>query len=331
MLVRNKTPFVAAWTVLLDKTGAEQLIPCVRGTWSLSEDGQLTLIEKDPPPLLVTAEYAGEPGLSSIIHEADVGPFKPATDCALVGSAVAPRGRRATRVEVSFRVGPVSRQAVVTGECERQFRFLRWSHSSPKPFRRVPLLWELAAGGADTSPEDEKNHSRDENNPYGRGFRARGSRLPGSGALLPQITGAPEPAGFGLTGNEFRHRRPYAGTYDQAWQDHRAPLLPDDFDERFHCAAAPGLTTRRPLKGGESVEVLGCTPDGRLAFTLPVLQPTVIADLGDGDEPIAMFLQTVTVNVDLMQLRMLWRGTLKIHGRLPRFQRLNVKLAGPSG
>jgi hypothetical protein len=334
--LRNKTPLVAGWTVVMDKAAAEHLVLCVRGTWSLDEKGRLALV-KDPPPLLPMHVHVGEPGLSSIRYEADIGPVKPATDCALVGSAVAPKGGKAGRVTVAFRVGPVARRAVVTGERKRLFWFLRWWDSPVKPFTRVPLTWELAAGGTDTTPANEKRHSRNERNPYGRGFRARGSKLPVAGALLPQIITpggcmpfgrAKEPAGFGLTGNEFLHRRPYAGTYDEAWVDEQCPLLPEDFDTRFHCCAAPGLSTEEPLVGGEPVEVSGCTRNGRLAFQLPQVRLDVSADLGDGTERIPMAMQTVTVDTDEMQLRVLWRGELNVHGRLPRLKRMDVAAKG---
>ena len=336
MELRNKTPLVAGWTTYLDKDAAEQLVLCVRGTWNVRESGRLSLMNLGPP-FLMTHDHVGEPGLSSIRYEADLGLVKPATDCALVGSAVAPKGGKASRVNVSFRVGKVARRAIVIGERKRLFWFLRWWNSPSKPFRRVPLQWELAMGGTDTTPNDEKRHSRNERNPYGCGFRARGSKLPNAGAFLPQILTpggclpfgrSKEPAGFGLTGNEFLHRRPYIGTYDDAWRKNRCPLLPEDFDDRYHCCGAPGLTTEKPLVGGEVVEVLGCTPSGTLSFKLPRFTPEVSADLGAGLEPIPMTLQTVTVDSDEMQLRMLWRGALDVHGRLPLLKLMVVKAEG---
>jgi hypothetical protein len=336
MEIRNKTKLVAGWTTFLDKRAAEELVVCVRGTWNVSENGKLSLVA-EPPPFLPMHEHVGEPGLSSIRNEADLGPVKPATDCALVGSAVAPKGGKTRRVAVAFRVGPVAKRAIVTGERKRLFWFLRWWNSPAKSFQRVPLQWEFAAGGTDATPKNEKSHSRNERNPYGRGFRARGSKLPGAGALLPQIVTpggclpfgrSREPAGFGLTGNEFLHRRKYMGTYDDAWREERCPLLPDDFDERFHCNGAPGLTTEKPLVGGEAVEVSGCTKGGRLAFKLPRVRPEVSAELGEGSEPVPMSLQTVAFDSDTMQLRLLWRGRLDVHGRLPRLRRMDVTAPG---
>lgn len=338
MEIRNRTPLVAAWTVTLGKDAAESACVAVRGTWDIAENGRLTLVA-EPPPFAPVDECVGEPGLSSIRYEADTGPMKPATDCALVGSAVAPNaaGGRARQLSVVFRVGPLARRAQVTGERKRLFWFLRWWNSPAAPFARVPLRWELASGGTDTSPKSEKQHAMDPRNPYGRGFRARGSALPQAGALLPQIVapggcrpfgGRPEPVGFGLTGPQWAHRRPYAGTYEEAWRENRCPLLPEDFDERFHLAAAPGLSTTKHLVGGEPVEVRGCTKGGTLTFKLPRVTPAVTLTLGGAPEPVEMKIVTVTVDTDAMQLRVLWRGALRVHGRLPKLSRIDVTAEG---
>ncbi len=331
MLIRNRTPFVAGYVVVLDPQAAEHLVAAVRGVWSISERGELELTP-EPPPLQPADEHVGKPGFSSIRYEADVGPMKPATDCALVGCAVAPRGG-ARRVEVSFRVGKLIQKARAIGERKWLFRLLAWwFHTAPKPFQKVPLEWELAAGGTDVSAKEEKHHSLDLRNPLGRGFRARHSRLKRAGALLPQLEsasgGRAAPAGFGFIGPNWLPRRSFAGTYDEAWQQDRCPLLPLDFDPRFHNNAAPGLTAASYLEGGEPVEVLGCTPGGKLAFPLPAVRLAVSATLGGAPEPIEMKLVSVTVDTEAMRLRLLWRGDLHIHGRFPRFTALDVDRAG---
>lgn len=338
MLIRNQTPFVAGYLVMLDIEGAEHLIPAVRGTWSISERGELEVVA-EPPPIQPADEHVGEPGLSSIRYEADLGPMKPATDVALVGSAVAPR-TGASQLDVSFRAGSLAKKARVVGERKHVFGLLAWwFHTPPKRFRKVPLQWELAAGGTDATPKREQHHSIDLRNPLGRGFRARGSKQKRIGAPLPQIEtpagcrpfgGKPEPAGFGFIGPNWLPRRKYAGTYDDAWQKNRCPLLPEDFDPRFHNNAAPGLTAKTYLQGNEPIEVIGCTRAGKLAFRLPVVQLEVTATLDQGPEPIDMKLVSVTVDTDAMQLRMLWRGDLHIHKRFPRFSALDVKQIGGS-
>lgn len=331
MEIRNRTKHVAGFSVQLDRNGGEHMVVCVRGTWSLDDRGRLALMD-EPPPFLPADECAGEPGLSSVRWEADLGPMKPGTDCALGGYAVAPKGR-ARAVHVSFLCGTVAKKARVIGARKRLFWLLRWWNTPAAPFQRVPLQWELALGGSDFTPKNEKRHSLDLANPLGRGFRARGSKKKRIGEPLPQILApagclgllpAREPGGFGLTGNHWKHRRKYAGTYDDAWKENRAPLLPEDFDERFHLAAAPGLSTGTHLEGGEPVEIAGCTKGGRLAFRLPRVALDVEATLGGAPESIEMKLVTVQVDTASMQLRLTWRGDLYVHGRFPKLTRVDV-------
>lgn len=60
------------------------------------------------------------------------------------------------------------------------------------------------------------------------------------------------------------------GTYDAAWLEERAPLLPLDHDDRTNLCATPGLTATPPLAGGEPVALTHLTPGGgAVAFRLP--------------------------------------------------------------
>jgi hypothetical protein len=324
--LRNRSPYLAGYVVLFDKEGAEQLCVTIRGTWDIGPRGTLERAAK-PPPFSPLDTHYGEPGKSSVKHEGDAGYPKLATDVALIGSAVAHRSGT-TKMEVGIRVGPCVARALVVGP-----RVLSGGRpTSPRPFDVVPLKWELAAGGNDETPTDQKDHGHEARNPLGLGFRAQRSRLPVDGTLLPQIVVAEgndvDPVGFGYIGEGWLPRRQYAGTYDEVWQKTRMPILPLDFDERFHNRAAPGLVAPGHLRGGEPVEVVGCTPEGRLSFALPAELPVAVARIGEATQPVAVTLATVAVDCEAMQLRMSWRGSLRIHGKLPLFKRLAVTLPG---
>ena len=335
MEIRNRTRLPAALHVVLDKRAAEHLVVCVKGTWTLSENGSPVLAEEQEP-LHPADVHEGEPGKSSVRYEADLGAMKPATDCALVGTALPPK-RGARSMNVSFRVGGVSQRARVTGERKRVFplAFFGWWTSAPAPLGPLPLVWEHAVGGTDFTPDNEKRHSLDLRNPLGRGFRARGSKLKQAGERLPQIlhpSRAKEPVGFRFTGAHWAHRRPFAGTYDAAWQKERCPLLPLDFDDRFFNSAAPGLTAGGHLAGGEKVEVEGCTRGGRLAFRLPTVswraEAALGAATGAAPEPVEMSLMTVTVDTNAMRLFLTWRGALRVHGRLLKLEFVRLEAEG---
>jgi hypothetical protein len=224
-------------------------------------------------------------------------------------------------------VGSLKQQAKVVGEKRWAFSLLGWwVAGGAKPFDRVPLRWELAPGGADFTPKDENQHSFDWKNPVGRGYRSKGSKLPKRGTPLPQLLnpGKKEPVGFGFIGGHWAPRKRYAGTYDKAWQEERCPLLPLDFDERFFNSAAPGLTAKSYLEGGETVEVRGCTRSGKLAFKLPAVSLRAEAAVGGPLEPMDMRLVSVTVDTDEMKLFLTWRGALRIHSRLPKLEFVNL-------
>ena len=64
------------------------------------------------------------------------------------------------------------------------------------------------------------------------------------------------PAGFGPIARHWEPRVRWAGTYDKRWQRTRKPLLPDDFDDRFHQCAPEDQQVDGGLIGGELVELL---------------------------------------------------------------------------
>jgi hypothetical protein len=330
MKIENHTPFQIAWLVLLDKQGAERLIVALKATYSISEDGKLSVAKKQGA-IRGADEFHGEPGASSIRYEGELGPPKVTTDVALVGSAVA-RSPGTRTMDVSFRVGPLQKKLLVTGERRWTKTLGLLSRSSPEPFERVPLIYENAFGGKDTSANDPKHHDQEPRNPVGRGFVSKRSKMELSDALLPNIEDpeesfrrpgqCPAPQGFGFIGRDWQPRVAYVGTYDQQWMDERLPLLPLDFDERYHNAAHPDLTAKGFLQGNEPVEVIGCTATGRLAFNLPGVNPMVEAVHPKGREPVALKLNTVLVDTDAMNLSLLWKGDINVHRRLLQFTAL---------
>jgi hypothetical protein len=61
----------------------------------------------------------------------------------------------------------------------------------------------------------------------------------------------------------------FAGTYDDVWMDSRMPLLPADFDDRFHVCVPPDQWSEAPLRSDEPIELLGATPEGAHRIQLP--------------------------------------------------------------
>jgi len=333
MDIINTSSLVAAPFTLLDGRGAETLLIIVKGTWSIGPDGTLTVAQEQ---VLISSEpvYYGTPGASSLIHDSDIVLQKPGTDCVLIGHAWAPQGG-VPHVDVTFAVGPLKKQARVFGE-------RRWSMPGSgtasitrvAPLEKIPLTWELAFGGSDTTPQDPADHQFCLENPVGRGIMARTSQINIDGQLLPNIEDPgdliqqpgqrPRPAGFGMIAPYWQPRAGYAGIYDEEWRRTVNPLPPADLDPRFYSTAAPGLCTPQHLTGSEPVCVEGATRQGTLRFHLPDLTPRAMVRFRRSDDRIALKLDTVIVEPDVARLILVWRGTLNVHGRSQNILQVRV-------
>lgn len=334
LLLQNHSRFAAAVFTAIDKEAQEHLVLVLKATYEISPEGALALAEEQEPPL-PAEEFYGEPGESSVRREAELTPPKPATDVVLLGSAVAPRpGTR--QMDVSVRVGPVSKTVRVFGPRRWDRGIGGPSASEPEVFDRIPLLYENAYGGKDLSPEDPKNHAQEPFNPVGRGFRAKGSHAEWAGAPLPNLESPAKlckspgdrvpPQGFGFVARDWQPRLGYAGTYDDAWLSERMPLLPLDFEDRYHNCASEALTVAGRLRGGEGAEVRGCTPSGVLRFSLPA--PRVAADLSlvRQVEPLALELDTVLIDTDAGLLRLLWKAGAPVHRRMAQVRTIQCRV-----
>jgi len=73
-----------------------------------------------------------------------------------------------------------------------------------------------------------------------------------------------------------------AGTYDQRWEEQRAPYLPDDFDERFY-QSAPEDQQIPYLQGRERVVLVNLSPQELVMFTLPIIEVPMAVICSNGD------------------------------------------------
>jgi hypothetical protein len=137
--------------------------------------------------------------------------------------------------------------------------------------------------------------------------------------LIASVRTRPAPAGFGAIGRHWEPRRRFVGTYDAAWLEQRAPLLPLDHDDRANLCASPGLTASPPLAGGEDVALLNLTPGGgTLSFRLPRMQVSVTLH-AKGREPETLRPYPDTVLIDTIRVpetsdvvvEMVWRAVFR--------------------
>src|SRR5579883_3338753 len=106
--VNNSTPFAAHQAWARDRGGAEIWQVAVRGTFVIHSDGSTTIAEEQDPVVLAP-KYSGDPTATSLLYDSDFQLTKPTTDVLLNGHAYAPGGKPAARVDVTMRVGDVSK------------------------------------------------------------------------------------------------------------------------------------------------------------------------------------------------------------------------------
>jgi hypothetical protein len=325
----NQTPFQASTILALDRDAAETLAVVVKAPYDVGR-GRPQPSEK-PDPIVGADEYTGEPGRSGVRWASDRPLRKAATDVVLVGHAWADRPD-CRQVYVGLRVGPITKVVRVFGD-RAWITAGGTSATRPARFEKVPLVWERAFGGVDATAGESVAE-----NPVGVGFRGKRSKLEFDGQRLPNLEDprnplkSPDdrvaPAGFGFVAPNWQPRLRYAGTYDDGWLATRAPLLPQDYDERFQQVAPADQVLPGYLRGGEPVEVQNATPSGRLSFALPALRLVSEVQISGDVAPLGMVIDTVVIDGDRERVLLTWRGSMRIHGRVYDVERVAVALEG---
>jgi hypothetical protein len=277
MRLENPTAFDAKVTTAFSKTGREIVVLAVKGTFDIPTRGEDEVgLSKVQMPLLLADVSGNDPAMDALVAENDFAPFKPRCDVLCDGPAISFEERPVTTLNVEIRVGGWGKAFAVYGSRI----WLRGGSgdriSDPRPFVEQAITYDLAWGGVDPDPNDPTRAATCEENPAGIGYYPNRSGLEGAplpitaelGQVVTDRIGPHRPMAFGPVGRNWLPRRRFAGTYDGAWLDHQAPFLPADFDDRFHQAAPPDQQIPFP-QGGEPVELVSLTPEGRLRFRLP--------------------------------------------------------------
>lgn len=318
----NNTSFAAERAFVRDKNGAEVWLVAVKGTYEIKPDGATALAEKQVE-VCMAPEYLGELGKSSLKCESDLVHTKPNTDIILHGHAYAPNGRPTTSVEVTMKVGKLSKTLRVFGDRYWQNALIGLTITDPRPFVKMPIVYERAFGGVDQKSDDPKKHGWERRNPIGTGFAVASEHLVGQ--MLPNVEypnelisswkQRPRPAGFGPIARDWSPRVEWAGTYDEKWEKERLPLVPIDFDERYYQCALEDQQMPGYLKGGEPVELYNLSPGGLLRFTLPRVWLTFNTSLGGEIVEDRAKLHTVILEPDFPRVILVWHTSLPCHNK----------------
>lgn len=331
MQLINETPYPAHLVVMPDPEGAETLTAVLKATWSIGA----AAAAEEQVPIVFADEYWGDPGESSPRLESDLAPFKPATDVVLVGHAHAP-GQTTRQMDVTLQVGKVTQRVRVFGD--RHWWLLLWfwpMRSRPKPFDKMPLIYERAFGGFQPARAKGKVEGFDARNPIGKGYLKKGRphRLPLPNLENPKklVKGPkdkPAPVGFGYIARHWSPRRELLGTYDEAWMKERMPVLPEDFDPAGWNGAHPALQFDPYLRGDEKVRVSGASRGKPLEFRLPGIEPVMSAHWLGQWQDLEPALDTVVIEPDENRVCLTWRARLSIHNRIRKLTAVRMSVAG---
>src|SRR6266496_6261494 len=160
--VVNNTPFIAQLLVFPNEQGVDSAYAIIKATWTLLP---APAVAKEQLPLILSDQFWGEPGLSSLKYASEATLIKPTTDVFLLGNAYPPDGEPASQVDVSVRMGSFSKTVRVFGDREWKKGLLSASPTNPQPFERMPLVYERAFGGTEKTGKEEPQTESEPRNP----------------------------------------------------------------------------------------------------------------------------------------------------------------------
>jgi hypothetical protein len=317
----NSTGMLAGYTMGMKPDGREMLVVAIKGTFAIPKPGEKPQLAEEQIPLIMADTFTGKPGYSAPLYEVDYAPIRHRCDVLLNGSAYAPQGRPAQRVQVGLKLGAFVKTFNVVGE--RHWKAgITIAPSQPTEFTVMPISYDNAFGGLDNFHDDKNKHSAYMCNPVGKGYHqlldsylVDGAPMPNTEEINRPIQTPNDdykPMAFGSVGRGWSQRLPYGGTYDQDWIDNTFPFLPADFNEAYYQAAPEDQQIPYP-KGGEEVVLVNLSPEGRIAFNLPTIDVPVVffRKKGDRHETQAV-LDTVVLEPDKGTFCLTWRASLPL-------------------
>lgn len=320
--LNNTSPFAAERAWVRDVDGAEVWLVAIRGSFTCAGDGRLTLAEEQTDVQRLPL-FRDDNEASSLVLDTDLCLAKVATDVLLAGSALAPGDRPVSALDVRLELaGHIDKTLRVTGDRVWQAQMGLLRASPPAEFTQMPLIYERAAGGLDVSTLNSDAPLWDTRNPVGAGYSAVSALA--EGLPLPNLEypsrpmtdyrRPPAPTGVGPVAGHWAPRVAYAGTYDDQWQRHRHPLLPEDFDLRFYQCAPQDQQMSGFARGGEWLSVTHMCAEGVWRTRLPRVSLWVDVHFNSGRKvrcrPV---MHTVLVKPLERRLEVTWHSHLRCH------------------
>jgi hypothetical protein len=322
----------AGLTVATDKQGRNHCVTVVKGTFDIEPDGGARPADQQEELVYADAHY-GDPASTSIKYECDFALFKPSTDVLLNGTATSPTRQPLSELMVGLQLGQAKKVIRVVGDRHWDVGLAGMKPSSPSSFVTMPLVYERAFGGSDSSHPNPAKHGADLRNPIGVGYRKNSEPRAILGTALPNLedpnnpirawSDAPTPVGFGVVGRGWQPRISHAGTYDERWLSERFPFLPTDFDDRYFLSA-PTDQQAPFLKGGELIRCANVGPERILTFSLPTVDLPITFRFRDRDVTSVPTLDTVIIEPDQRRVIVIWRSSVPLGRKMNALREITV-------
>ncbi|MDC0749941.1 DUF2169 family type VI secretion system accessory protein [Polyangium mundeleinium] len=262
--------------------GAYAQTVVVKGTFRLLP-GESTLAEAQEAPT-----------------EVDRAPYKRKADVVLVGHAYAPGKQPARSWMVRLVVGDLDKSIEVW--CDRVIRWQDGALLEGPRVTKVPLTWERAAGGPETS------------NPVGMRFDAAPDRydtvpipnLQPPGMFVSSRADTFVPICFGPIAPEWPRASARLGRLAPGWEGRPFPERCDY--EYFQ--VAPLDQQVAGIRPNERIVLENLHPEHpRLVTSLPNLRPRAVMDRATGErEEVQLFADTLWIDTDRGVCSVVWRG-----------------------
>lgn len=290
----------------------------VKRSYRMVHEGTLEQLPNASPLVTADTYYDGKGPMTAPLRcPSELVPPKPACDVVVHGHARAPGGE-ATEVICGVSVADHHKRARVVGDRYAWRAAGRTRFSPPRTFSAMPLRWELAYGGVDTSGAAPMVFAA---NPLGCGYWAAG----GVPEAPPQWTGfrppPHAPRRYAVLPN-FLPESPWPGPEQMLIEAEQTDAVPDPVgfgwrSRHWHGVEGLNLAPAGQIvpfpHPGDWLRLENLHPTHRqLALQLPADPPRLYWNAGWGREPVKLSLDTVSLEPDLDRVDLVWRGTMAI-------------------
>ena len=309
----NLTPFVADVAFSKDMLGRNLVIAVIKAGFDFDEKGECFISSREHMlPVMRDYEYHGDPECSGVKYPIDIVPEKQGTDIIINGHVY---GQGQKEALCGFDLGDLKKRLAVFGQRFWVKRLTGYRITEPRPFTKIPLLYDYAFGGSYEDPGKDRIHFKE--NPIGTGFgplptdKAHLPHIEYPGNLIRSFKNKPTPAGLGAIPRSWKQRAIHAGTYDENWKSQRFPSEPLDFNSRFYNAVPDDQIFRSGLSGGETLVLYNLHPKNqRLSLKIPVFGFSATFRIKEQTDHQKMVMDTCLVEPDEGRLSLTYRATL---------------------